>query len=206
MEADQGRERAGEGGLPSREEALAVLREFTQERGLLRHARCVEAAMRAHAQRLGADEHAWGLVGLLHDFDYERWPDAENHPWRGSEILEARGYPQWFRRAILSHASYTGVTRETDLEKALYACDELCGFLVACALVTPGKSLHDVKVSSVRKKMKDKAFARSVHRDEIVEGAQGLGMDLDDQIAFVLDALRSIAPELGLAGTVPDLS
>ena len=200
MEADQGRERAGEGGLPSREEALAVLREFTQERGLLRHARCVEAAMRAHAQRLGADEHAWGLVGLLHDFDYERWPDAENHPWRGSEILEARGYPQWFRRAILSHASYTGVTRETDLEKALYACDELCGFLVACALVTPGKSLHDVKVSSVRKKMKDKAFARGVNRDDILRGAAELGVELDAHIGLVIASMRERAAQLGLAG------
>jgi len=200
MSVDTGSGGREESGLPSREEAMALLLEFTSEPGLLRHARCVEAAMLAHASRLGADAHAWGLVGLLHDFDYERWPDAKDHPWRGSEILESRGYPAWFRRAVLSHASHTGVARETDLEKALYACDELCGFLVACALVTPGKSLHEVKVPSVRKKMKDKAFARSVHREEIIDGAQALGIDLDDQIGFVLEALRSIGSELGLAG------
>ncbi len=187
--------------LPSREEAIALLREYTGDPGLVRHALAVEAALRAHARRLDLPEHAFGLVGLLHDFDYERWPDAENHPWRGAEILAAKGYPEWFRRAILSHASYTGVARETDIERCLYACDELCGFLVACALVTPGKSLHDVKVTSVRKKMKDKAFARSVHREEIVEGAAGIGMELDDHIAFVLEALRGAAAALGLAGT-----
>ncbi len=187
-------------GLPARDEAMALLREYTEGAGLRKHAMAVEAALRAHARRLGQDEHAWGLVGLLHDFDYERWPDAENHPWRGAEILAAKGYPDWFRRAILSHASYTGVSRETDLEKSLFACDELCGFLTACALVTPSKSLHDLKVSSVRKRMKDKAFARAVSRDEIVEGAALLGMDLDAHLAFVLDALRGIADELGLAG------
>ncbi len=188
------------GDLPTREEAVALLREFTTTPGLIKHALAVEAALRAHARRLGKDEHAWGLVGLLHDFDYERWPDAVNHPWRGSEILASRGYPEWFRRAILSHASYTGVTRDSELEKALFACDELCGFLTACALVTPAKSLHDLKVSSVRKRMKDKAFARAVNREEIVEGASLLRMELDDQIAFVLEAMRSIAGELGLAG------
>jgi putative nucleotidyltransferase with HDIG domain len=182
---------------------MALLRESTQGPGLLKHALAVEAALRAHARRLGQDEHAWGLVGLLHDFDYERWPDAENHPFRGSEILSERGYPEWFRRAVMSHASYTGVTRETDLEKALFACDELCGFLTACTLVTPTKSLHDLKVSSVRKRMKDKAFARAVNRDEIVEGAALLGMDLEAHIAFVLDAIRSVAEDLGLAGSGP---
>lgn len=180
------------GTLPTRDEAEALLREYTTEPGLLRHARCVEAALRAHAARLGRDPHAWGLVGLLHDFDYERWPDAADHPWRGAEILEAKGYPAWFRRAILSHASYTGIARETDLERALYACDELSGFLVACALVTPGKTLDDVKVTSVRKKMKDKAFARSVHREEIAQGAAAIGMDLDAHIEFVLEALRAV--------------
>jgi len=194
------------GALPGREEAVALLHEHTSDPGLRRHARCVEAAMRAHARRVGEDENVWGLVGLLHDFDYERFPDAKDHPWRGAEILEAKGYPPWFRRAILSHASYTGVARESELEKALYACDELCGFLVACALVTPAKSLHDVKVSSVRKKMKDKAFARSVHREEIVEGAAGVGMELDAHIAFVLDALRSVASELGLGAAEPSAS
>jgi putative nucleotidyltransferase with HDIG domain len=187
-------------GLPTRDEAMALLREYTQGPGLLKHALALEAALRAHAARRGEDEHAWGLVGLLHDFDYERWPDAENHPWRGAEILEARGYPEWFRRAVLSHASYTGVGRESDLEKTLFACDELCGFLTACALVTPSKSLHDLKVSSVRKRMKDKAFARAVNRDEIVEGAALVGMELEAHIAFVLDALRAIADELKLAG------
>jgi putative nucleotidyltransferase with HDIG domain len=189
--------------LPTRDEALALLHEYTEGPGLLKHALALEAALRAHAGRLGQDEHAWGLVGLLHDFDYERWPDAENHPYRGGEILEQRGYPDWFRRAVMSHASYTGVTRETDLEKALFACDELCGFLTACTLVTPAKSLHDLKVSSVRKRMKDKAFARAVNRDEIVEGAELLGMDLEAHVAFVLDAMRSIADELGLAGSAP---
>ncbi len=191
------------GGLPTRDEAMALLREYTGGPGLLKHARAVEAALRAHARRLGQDENAWGLVGLLHDFDYERWPDAENHPWRGAEILEKLGYPDWFRRAVLSHASYTGVSRDTDLEKTLYACDELCGFLTACALVTPTRSLHDLKVSSVRKRMKDKAFARAVNRDEIVEGAALLGMDLEAHIAFVLDAMRGIAGDLGLAGSAP---
>jgi putative nucleotidyltransferase with HDIG domain len=187
-------------GLPARDEAMTLLREHTKGPGLLKHAMAVEAALRAHARRLGQDEHAWGLVGLLHDFDYERWPDAENHPRRGVEILEKLGYPDWFRRAVLSHASYTGVTRETVLEKALYACDELCGFVTACTLVTPSKSLHDLKVSSVRKRMKDKAFARAVNRDEIVEGAALLGMELEAHIAFVLDAMRGIADDLGLAG------
>jgi len=182
----------------TRDEALALLHEHTESASLRKHMLSVEAALRAHARRLGQDEHAWGLVGLLHDFDYERWPDPENHPWRGVEILEARGYPAWFRRAVLSHASYTGVPRETDLEKALFACDELCGFVTACALVLPTKSLHDLKVSSVRKRMKDKAFARAVHREEIVEGAQGLGMDLEEHIAFVVDAMRAVASDLGL--------
>ena len=187
-------------GLPARDEAMTLLREYTKGAGLLKHAMAVEAALRAHARRLGQDEHAWGLVGLLHDFDYERWPDAENHPWRGAEILAEKGYPDWFRRAVLSHASYTGVPRETDLEKALYACDELCGFLTACTLVTPAKSLHDLKVASVRRRMKDKAFARAVHREEIVEGAALLGMELEAHIEFVLDAMRGIADDLGLAG------
>ena len=186
--------------LPTRDEALRLLHEHTGGPGLRRHALAVEAAMRAEARRMGGDEHAWGLVGLLHDFDYERWPDRTDHPYRGAEILASLGYPEWFRRAILSHASYTGVTRESDLERALFACDELCGFLGACALVTPGKSLAEVKVSSVRKRLKDKAFARSVSREDIVAGAAELGVDLDEHIGFVLDALRPVAAELGLAG------
>jgi putative nucleotidyltransferase with HDIG domain len=190
----------GPGRLPTREDALALLHEFTESPGLRKHALAVEAALRAHARRLGEDEDAWSLVGLLHDFDYERWPDADNHPHRGAEILAERGYPEWFRRAVLSHASYTGVTRETGLEKALFACDELCGFLTACALVTPTRSLHDLQVPSVLKRMKDKAFARSVSRQEIVEGAGSMGMDLDDHIAFVLAAMREVASDLGLEG------
>lgn len=189
------------GGLPDRASAMALLEEYTEKRGLILHALSVEAALRACARREGADEHAWGLVGLLHDFDYDRWPSREDHPYRGAEILEQRGYPAWFRRAILSHADYAGVSRETPLEKALFACDELCGFLTACALVTPNKSLHDVKVGSVRKKMKAKAFAASVNRSDIECGAAELGVELDAHIEFVLEALRGVAGELGLAGS-----
>jgi putative nucleotidyltransferase with HDIG domain len=187
-----------EGALPDRAAALELLREHTTRPGLIKHALAVEAAMRAHARRRGEDEHAWGLVGLLHDFDYERWPTPQDHPYRGSEILERRGFPQWFRRAILSHASYTGIPRETPLEHTLFACDELCGFLTACALVTPGRKLAGVRVDSVRKKMKSKAFAASVSREDIVAGAAALGVDLDEHIAFVLEALQSVAGELEL--------
>ena len=190
-------------GLPTRDAGLALLREYTKKDGLIKHALAVEAAVRAYAAKLGGDEQAWALVGLLHDFDYERWPTAEDHPFRGVEILEQQGYPEWFRRAVLSHADYTGVTRESSLEKVLFACDELCGFLTACALVTPTKSLHDVKVKSVKKKMKSKAFAASVNREEIVEGAAALGVELNEHIEFVLEALRGIADDLGLAGTPP---
>jgi len=188
------------GPVPGREDGLAILHEFTDKPGLRAHALAVESAMRAYARRFAEDEEAWGLVGLLHDFDYERWPSRVDHPWRGSEILEARGYPEWFRRAILSHADYTGVRRETKLELALFACDELCGFLTACALVTHGKSLREVTVKSVRKKMKSRSFAASVSRDDIVHGAEQLGIDLDEHIEFVRDAMQSVAPRLGLAG------
>ena len=176
--------------LPNRDEALALLHEYTQGTGLLKHALAVETAMRAHARRVGGDEHDFGLVGLLHDFDYERFPDPKDHPFRGSEILEAKGYPEWFRRAILSHGDHTGVPRVTDLEKCLFAVDELCCFVTACSLVLPSKSIADLKVSSVRKRLKDKAFARSVNRDDVVKGASALGMDLDVHIAFVIDALK----------------
>lgn len=186
--------------LPSRDQAMALLRRYTTKPGLIKHGLAVEAAMRAYAGRLGGDEESWGLVGLLHDFDYERWPTAEDHPYRGAEILEQEGYAEWFRRAVLSHADYTGVTRETELERALFACDELCGFLIACALVTPAKSLHDVKIKSVRKKMKSKAFAAAVSREDIVKGAEGLGVELSEHIGFVLEALRQVAVELELAG------
>jgi len=186
--------------LPSREQGFALLTEYTTKPGLIKHALAVEAAVRKYAAKHGEDEHAWAMVGLLHDFDYERWPTAADHPYRGCEILEARGYPEWFRKAILSHADYTGVPRETPLEKTLFGCDELCGFLTACALVTPTKSLHDVKVKSVRKKMKSKAFAASVSREDIVAGAAELGLELPDHIEFVLGALREVADELGLGG------
>ena len=190
------------GALPDREQAFALLTEYTKKPGLIKHALAVEAAVRGYARKHGEDQHQWGLVALLHDFDYERWPSAEDHPFRGCEILEQRGYPEWFRRAILSHATYSGVPRESRLEKTLFACDELCGFLTACALVTPTKSLHDVKIKSVRKKMKAKAFAASVSRDDITTGAEELGVDLAEHIELVLEAMRGIAGELGLDGEV----
>jgi predicted hydrolase (HD superfamily) len=190
--------------LPAREEALALLHEWTRSAGLRKHAYAVEAALRAHALRVGGDEHAFGLAGLLHDFDYERYPSLDDHPFRGVEALAALGYPEWFRRAILAHAPHTGVVPESDLERCLFASDELCGFLTACALVTPSKSLHDLQVASVRKRMKDKAFARSVSRDDIVSGAAGIAIELDEHIAFVLTALRAIAGDLGLQGSAPE--
>jgi len=154
--------------------------------------------MRAYARKLGADEHLWGNVGLLHDFDYDRYPSREDHPYKGNEILRERGYSDEFRKAIMSHAEYTGVPRETPMEKTLFACDELAGFLTACALVKPGKSLAEVEAKSVKKKMKDKAFARSVNRDDITTGAAELGVDLEAHISFCIEAMKAIAPELGL--------
>ena len=154
--------------------------------------------MRAYARQAGADEERWGTVGLLHDFDYEKYPTAEDHPYKGVEILKERGYSEEVRRAILSHASYTGAERVSPLEKTLFACDELSGFITACALVKPGKSLAEVEAPSVRKKMKGKAFARSVHREDIIEGAAGLGLDLEAHIAFCIEAMKTIAKELGL--------
>ena len=155
--------------------------------------------MRAYARQAGADEELWGMVGLLHDFDYEKYPSAEDHPSKGSEILKERGYSEEVRRAIMSHAEYTGVARLSRLEKTLFACDELAGFITACALVKPGKSLAEVEAKSVRKKMKDKAFARSVHREDIIEGAADLGLDLEEHITFCVAAMREIAGQLGLA-------
>ena len=157
--------------------------------------------MRAYAQKLGGDEELWGVTGLLHDFDYERWPSLEDHPYRGNEILAERGWSEEIRRAIMSHAEYSGVTRDTPMEKALFACDELAGFITACALVKPGKSLAEVEAQSVRKKMKDKAFARSVNRDDIVKGAADLGVELEEHIAFCVEAMKGIAVELGLEGS-----
>jgi putative nucleotidyltransferase with HDIG domain len=192
------------GDLPDRSAARALLEEYTRKPGLIKHALAVEAVMRAYARKQGEDQHAWAMVGLLHDFDYERWPTQDDHPYKGAEVLEEHGYPEWFRKAVLSHAAYTGVPRETQLEKTLFACDELCGFLTACALVTQGKSLHEVKVKSVRKKMKSKAFAASVNREDIISGAEALGVDLNEHIEFVLEALRGIADDLGLAGKPAD--
>jgi putative nucleotidyltransferase with HDIG domain len=185
----------------NRADAWGLLTEFTQSESLRKHALAVEACMRAYARKLGGDEEQWALVGLLHDFDYERYPSAEEHPFKGSEILAERGWPDDLRRAILSHADYSGVKRESPMEKALFACDELAGFITATALVKPNKSLAEVDARSIRKRMKDKAFARSVSRDDIVNGAADLGIDLDEHITFCIEAMKTIAPELGLAGT-----
>src|SRR5277367_3907650 len=175
-----------------------VLTEFTQSESLRKHALAVEACMRAYARRAGADEELWGMVGLIHDFDYEKYPSAEDHPYRGNEILKERGYSEEVRRAIMSHAEYSGVARVTPMEKTLFACDELAGFITACALVKPGKSLAEVEAKSVRKKMKDKAFARSVNRGDITAGAADLGLELEEHIAFCIDAMKGIARDLGL--------
>ena len=157
--------------------------------------------MRAYAKKFSGDENLWGVVGLLHDFDYDKYPSLEDHPYRGNEILKERGYSDEIRKAIMSHAEYTGVTRDTPMEKALFACDELAGFITACALVKPGKSLAEVEAPSVKKKMKDKAFARSVNRQDITNGATELGVVLEQHIAFCIEAMRGIAGELGLDGS-----
>ena len=161
--------------------------------------------MRACSRKYGDGspeaENRWGVVGLIHDFDYERWPSLEDHPYKGNEILNERGWSDEIRRAIMSHAEYTGVTRDTPMEKALFACDELAGFITAVALIKPSKSLADVDVKSVRKRMKDKAFARKVNRDDIINGAKDLGVDLDEHIGFCIAALKPIAKELGLDGS-----
>jgi putative nucleotidyltransferase with HDIG domain len=184
--------------MPDRTTAWKLLTEFTQSESLRKHALAVEACMRAYARKFGSDEELWGIVGLIHDFDYEKYPTAQEHPSKGSEILKERGYSDEIRRAILSHADYTAVARETPMEKALFACDELAGFITAVALVKPGKSLAEVDAKSVRKKMKDKAFARSVSRDDIVNGARDLGVELDEHIAFCIEAMKGIADVLGL--------
>ncbi len=188
--------------MNDRNAAWCLLTEFTQSESLRKHALAVEACMRAYARRFDGNEELWGIVGLLHDFDYEKWPSLDEHPYRGNEILKERGYSDEIRGAIMSHAEYTGVTRESPMEKALFACDELAGFITAVALVKPGRSLTEVDARSVRKKMKDKAFARSVNRDDIVNGAKELGVDLDEHIAFCIEAMRGIAGELGLGGTL----
>jgi len=187
--------------MPNRDDAWELLCEYTKGDSLRKHALAVEAAMRAAAKRYGeadADVDEWGLVGLLHDFDYEMFPTPDQHPFTGANILCGRGYSDRMIRAIMGHATYTGVPRDTDLARALFATDELCGFLVACALVRPNKSLDDLEVSSVKKKLKDKAFARSVNRDDIRLGVEELGVPLEDHVRFVIDALRPIQKEIGL--------
>ena len=191
--------------LPSREETLALVREYTASDSLIKHMLSVEAAMRAYATKFGEDPERWGLTGLVHDFDYERFPNAahsptEEHPAEGVRILRARGWPEDILEAILGHGNYTGVPRVTRLAKTLYAVDELTGLVTATALVRPSRSVHEVDARSVRKKMKDKAFARGVNREEVVAGAADLGVDLDEHIDFVIGAMRGCADALGLAG------
>ena len=187
--------------MNDRESAWGLLTEFTQSESLRKHALAVEACMRAYARKSGEDEDKWGVVGLIHDFDYEKWPSLDDHPYKGNEILKERGYSDEIRLAIMSHAEYTGVPRQSPMEKTLFACDELAGFITACALVKPGKSLAEVDAKSVRTKMKDKAFARSVNRNDIITGAADLGVDLEEHIAFCIEAMKGIAKELGLDGS-----
>ena len=183
----------------TREADLALVREYTQSDGLIKHMLAVEAAMRAYARRWGEDEEKWGTVGLLHDFDYERWPNPPDHPLRGAEILATRGYPEDVIYAIKSHADYlTDCPRVSRLDKTLYACDELCGFITACALVRPDR-LEGLTAKSVRKKMKQPSFAAAVNRDDILAGAADLGVDLDEHIEFCIAAMRDVADDLGLA-------
>ncbi len=190
---------AGEG-MPTREQAWQLLTEWTQNPNLLKHALAVEAAMRAYARRFGEPEDAWALAGLLHDLDYERYPQLEVHPLRGVEELRRRGYPPDVIDAILGHNSYHGHPRRTPMARALFACDELTGFIVAVALVRPSRDLDDVTVEAVKKKFKDKAFARGVNREDIFQGAEELGVPLDEHIQTVIDAMRSVKDVLGLDG------
>ncbi len=211
-----------------RESAWCLLTEFTQSESLRKHALAVEACMRACARKYGSyqgmpsgmpqapakptaasaaegpnsvDEDLWGIVGLIHDFDYEKYASLDDHPYKGNEILRQRGWPDVIARAVMSHAEYTGVTRDTPMERSLFACDELAGFITAVTLIKPSKSLAEVDVKSVRKRMKDKAFARKVNRDDIVNGAAALGVDLDEHIAVCIEAMKGIAGELGLDGS-----
>ena len=191
--------------MPLREDALALVQEYTASDSLRKHMLSVEAAMRAYAEKFGEDPERWGLTGLVHDFDYEKFPNAshsatEEHPAEGVRILRSKGYPEDILQAILGHATYCGVPRETAMAKALFAVDELTGLITASALVKPSRSVHEVEASSVRKKMKDKAFARGVNRDDVINGAAELGVPLDEHIAFVIEAMRGVAPSIGLAG------
>jgi putative nucleotidyltransferase with HDIG domain len=182
----------------NRDVAWSILTEFTKGDSLRKHARAVEASMRAYAARFGEDPQRWGIAGMLHDFDYEMHPRAPHHPMKGAEILTARGVPPDIVYAILAHADYSGMPRVSRLDRALYACDELTGFVHACALVRPGRVVTGLEPASVRKKLKDKAFARTVNRDDVYRGATELGVELDAHIAFVVDALAGVAPEIGL--------
>jgi putative nucleotidyltransferase with HDIG domain len=186
----------------SRDAAWALMTEYTQSESLRKHMLAVEASVRGYARLWGEPEEDWAVVALLHDFDYERWPDQENHPYRGVEILTAQGYPEWVTRAILSHAEYSGVPRESRLEHALFACDELSGFVTACSLVRPSKSILDLEAPSVIKRMKDKAFARAVSRDDLRKGAEEISLPLDQHIANVIGFMRERADALGLRGTL----
>lgn len=187
---------------PTRADAWALLTEHTKGESLRKHALAVEAAVRGYARLFGEEEEAWGVVGLIHDFDYERWPDAADHPFRGSEILRERGWPEYMIRAILSHADYSGVPRESRLEHTLFACDELAGFITAATLVRPTKSVLDLEARSVKKRMKDKAFARAVSRDDLRLGAEELGLPLDEHITNVIGFMRAEADALGLRGSL----
>ncbi len=193
-------------GTPSRADALVIMHEYTASDSLRKHMLSVEAAMRAYAERFGEDVERWGIAGLVHDFDYEKFPNAahsptEEHPAEGVRILRGRGYPEDVLQAILGHANYSGVPRESRMAKTLFAVDELTGLITATALVRPTRNLHEVEARSVRKKMKDKAFARGVNRDDVINGAGDLGVDLDEHITFVITAMQGIADDLGLAGS-----
>jgi putative nucleotidyltransferase with HDIG domain len=184
--------------VPDRDEAFSLLTQYTKNENLIKHALAVETAMRYYARLFGEDESVWGVVGLLHDFDYEMYPSLEEHAFKGAEILRSLGYDETFVKAILSHARHTNVPRDTKLEKTLFAVDELCGMITAVALVRPSKSLADVRVKSVKKKLKDKAFARAVNRADILEGAEDLEIDLDTHIGNVITAMQGISDDLGL--------
>jgi putative nucleotidyltransferase with HDIG domain len=196
-----------ESGMPAREDAWKLLCEYTQSESLRKHMLAVEACVRTYARKAGADEEVWSIAALLHDFDYERWPNEahapdKEHPAEGAKILRERGYSEEIIRAILSHADYSGVPRQSALEHTLFACDELAGFLTACTYVRPSKSILDLEVSSVKKRMKDKAFARGVSREDVVKGAEELEVPLDEHIAFCIAALREHADALGLRGSL----
>jgi predicted hydrolase (HD superfamily) len=186
----------------SRDAAWSLLTEWTKSESLRKHALAVEAAVRGYARKFGANEDEWGIVGLLHDFDYERYPTLDNHPFRGCEELQRRGYPEWVTRAILSHAQYSGVPRESPLEKSLFACDEMAGFVTAASLVRPSKSVLDLEAASVIKRMKDKAFSKGVSRDDLRQGAEELGLPLDEHVTNVITFLRERADALGLRGSL----